>query len=922
MPMQTAFFSKTVEQTVLALKTDLQNGLSGAEVAKRQLEFGPNKLTEKKGKTVWDMFLAQFQDAVVWILIVAAAISGISGFISGAGEDFLEAAVILVLVAINAVLGVRQEFKAEKAMLALAKLAGSKARVIRNGSEQQINAVDLVPGDIVLVEGGDKIPADLRLIQSINLKIDEASLTGESQAVAKNTDALAKNTALGDQKNLAFMNTQATYGRGIGIVIGTGVHTEFGKIANMIQTIEQEKTPLAQKMEVLGGQLAKIVIVIAILILALEIGELLIAHNWVLADIALHEFLEILLIAVALAVAAVPEGLPAVVTITLSNGMGVMAKHNAIIRKMAAVETLGSTNVICTDKTGTLTKNEMVVRTVLVDDQLFSVTGSGYEIAGEIKIGEKKAVTDSQEWQRLLENCFLCNNSHVDAKTKTWLGDPTEICLKVLAHKDDVPIERFKTDYRFVSEVPFESERKRMSVVYEKNGKNQAYCKGSCESVLATSLFELQNDKITPLTEQRRQYWLSKNDELASQGLRVLGFAFKELKANEKNKNELNPEFIESNLIFLGLIGMIDASREGVKEAIRECNDAGIEVKMITGDHKLTAMAIAREIGLWKENSIAVTGPELCAMSDSELDSKIDSIAVMARVSPSDKMRIVSILQKKGKVVAMTGDGINDAPALKKADIGIAMGITGTDVSKEASAMIIQDDHFATIVHAIKEGRRVYDNIKSFVTYLLSANTAEVLLITVAILIGWPVPLLPFHLLWLNLLTDGFPALALGNEKAAKDVMKKKPRPKTEKITDKILPYIVIAGIVGMLVTLYAFSVGYSQGSVEKGRTMAFAALILFELVWVFSCKNPSRTVFNSNPFDNQSLNLAVIASLVLLVLAIHLPVFNALLQTVPLEINDWLLVVLLALPATLLEAGYLEIKKRFGRQAVNIAAA
>lgn len=893
-----AYYNEPVSSVSIAFETSLEKGLSLSKIREHQQEFGANQLTEKKGKSVWQLFVEQFSDAVIWILIFAAIVSAIIG-------DALEAGVILVLVLLNAALGVRQEFKAEKAMEALKKLSAPQATVVREGIQQRLDAKELVPGDLVLLEGGDKVPADLRLAESINLRVSEASLTGESNPVSKIADALQGEIPLAEQKNLVFMNTEVTFGRGSGIVTAIGMQTEFGKIAGMIQRIEQEKTPLAKKMAELGGFLSKLVIGIAIIIFAVELLSELGSVHFVWTAIPVSLVLDLLLVAVALAVAAVPEGLPAVVTITLSSGMQQMARNNAIIRKMAAVETLGSTSVICCDKTGTLTKNEMVARSVWLESRLFEVTGSGYETKGEIRFGSSLALPDSLEWKLFLQNCLLCNNARFDSKNQKWLGDPTEISLVVLAQKIGWSREKLLHDFSFSTELPFESERKRMSVVYQKEKRFFSFCKGSCESVLSVCSSVLENGKIVSLNPAKRKAILQQNDSLAEKGLRVLGFAFKE--------SPQLPSEIESELVFVGLTGMLDAPREGVSEAILECQTAGIEVKMITGDHPLTAKAIASEIGLLKsDHDLIVTGSELEKWSDEELGQKIGSVAVIARASAQDKIRIVSALQKKGKIVAMTGDGINDAPALKKADIGVAMGITGTDVSKEASAMVIQDDHFATIVKAVKEGRRVYDNIKSFVQYLLSANASEVLIIFFGILI-WgisSVPLLPFHLLWINLLTDGLPALALGNEKADKNVMQRKPRASNERITSGMYHFIIIAGLMGLVATLFAFSIGFSSG-IEKARTLAFATLILFELVWVFECKNPNRTVFSSNPFDNRSLNLAVLVSLVLLVVAVHVPVFNVLLQTVPLGLNDWILVALLSLPALFLEEAYNWFAKR-----------
>jgi Ca2+-transporting ATPase len=896
--MAERFYNQSVSELLSDLKTDSSKGLSLFETQERRKQFGFNQLAEKKGRSVWSMFFSQFSDAVIWILIAAAVISAVIG-------DALEAGVILVLVLLNALLGTRQEFKAEKAMDALKKLSAPQATVIREGIQQRVPASELVPGDLVLLEGGDRVPADIRLVESINLRVSEAALTGESNPVSKTIDPLKGEIPLAEQQNMVFMNTGVSFGRGKGIVTATGMQTEFGKIAGLLQGIEQEKTPLAKKMGELGSFLSRLVIGIAAVIFVVELLLELWNVHFFLASVPFSLVINLLLVAVALAVAAVPEGLPAVTTITLSSGMQQMARNNAIIRKMAAVETLGSTSVICCDKTGTLTKNEMTVKSVWLEKELFEITGSGYGAQGEIRFGNSTVSPDSKEWELLAQNCWLCNNARFDSKNQQWMGDPTEISLAVLAQKTGFEREKVLRDFSFENELPFESERKRMSVVYRHQKKFLVFCKGSCESVLSVCSSALENGKTVSLSATKRKEILQHNDSLAGNGMRVLGFAFRE-------SNSL-PSEIEKELVFIGLVGMMDAPREGVSEAVLECQSAGIEVKMITGDHPLTAKAVAQEIGLlYSNHDTVVTGTELTQWSEKELEEKIDSLAVIARASAQDKMRVIAALQKKGKVIAMTGDGINDAPALKKADIGVAMGITGTDVSKEASAMVIQDDHFATIVKAVKEGRRVYDNIKSFVQYLLSANAAEVLVIFFGILV-WgitSVPLLPFHLLWINLLTDGLPALALGNEKADRHVMQRKPRPPGERITDNLLRPIITAGIVGLLVTLTAFSIGFSEG-IEKARTLAFATLVLFELVWVFECKNPNRTVFNSNPFDNRSLNLAVLLSLVLLVLAVHFPFFNVLLQTVPLSLGEWLLVAVLSLPALFVEEAYTRFSKK-----------
>ncbi len=877
--MEEEWHSLSARETAEKLNTDAENGLSGSEAKKRLQEFGYNRLAEKKKKPWLLVFLEQFNNFVVWILIAAAVISFIIwAFFGNQIENLIDAGLIMLIVVINAILGFVQEYRAEKAMEALKKMLAAKAIVVRNGKEEEVNASSLVPGDIVLLREGERIPADIRITESVNLRVDEASLTGESVPVPKHENAIEGKVALGDRKNMAFMNTIASYGRGTGIVVATGMKTEFGKIAGMLQGIEEEETPLMRKLDSLGAFLGKLVIVIAVAMFVLSI---LTTH---------FSPVELFLVSVSLAVAAIPEGLPAIVTITLAFGMNVMARNNAVVRKMSAVETLGSTSVICSDKTGTITKNEMTVTKAVLNEKEITVSGEGYKTEGKLLCNGMDA-EKSKELDLLMKTCVLCNTANIGSgKKEEIIGDPTEIALLVLAAKAGYQKEALEKEAGFLRELPFDSERKRMSVVYEIGGRKLVFCKGSVESVLSACKYYSENGKTMALSGKMKEKFLAENDELAMDGLRILGFAFKELSKGEA----------EHELVFLGMCGMIDAPREEAKEAIRLCEKAGIEVKMVTGDHKLTAIAVAKQVGLMKQDSIAVTGEELDRMSERELEEKIGNIVVFARVSPSHKMRIIDALKKNGMVTAMTGDGVNDAPALKKADIGVAMGITGTDVSKEASEIVITDDNFATIVKAVEEGRKVYSNIKSFVKYLVSANTAEVLVVGSVVLLGplgLPLPLSAVQILWLNLVTDGLPALALGSEKADRDIMAKKPREKSEKITDGIKGTMLAAGIIGAAITLTAFFYGLQAGD-EKAKTMAFITLVFFELVWVFNCRSEDKDVFQMNPLGNKALAAAVLSSVALTLVVLYAPFLQDWFKVTPLSGIDWAIVLVLSASA------------------------
>jgi len=860
------------------LEVNLEKGLSLEEAGKRLERHGKNILEKKKGFNAAKIIMAQFSSVLIWVLIVAALISFWLG-------DEIDAGVILGIIVLNAFLGFRQEFKAEKAMQALERMAVAKAVVLRNGKEQEISSTEIVPGDIIVLREGDKVPADARIIESVNMKTNEAALSGESNPVSKQQEKLSEKMPVADRTNILFTNTTVVFGRGRAIVVATGMKTEFGKISGMIQAIEKGKTPLAKNIDSFGKKLA-----IAILLVCIGIFAIGIASD--------NEIILMFLTSVSLAVAAVPEGLPAVVTITLALGMRTMASKKAVVRKMSAVETLGSTSVICSDKTGTLTKNEMTVKKIQCNGKLFDVTGTGFNATGKILLNEKGiGLEKEKELELLLKTGILCNNAEL--YENSWIGDPTEIALLAAAKKAGMERKELKKGLEFIEELPFDSVRKRMSVVFGSEKEKIVFCKGSVESVLEKSSGIMLNGKILKLDADSRNKMLEQNNALAKKGYRVLGLAFKQ------TEKKLGIKEIESGLVFLGMTAMIDSPRTEAIEALELCRKAGIEVKMITGDHVLTAVAIAKQLGIMRPKTIALEGKDINAMSDSELEAKVSGISVFARVNPEHKLRIVEALQKKGLVVAVTGDGVNDAPALKKSDIGVAMGITGTEVSKEASDLVILDDNFATIVSAINEGRKIFENIKNFVKYLLGTNASEVMLIVFAIILEmifgnaeWPLPLLPVHLLFINLITDGLPAIALGNEPAYRELMSKSPRKKHEGILHNTVPFIFVAGMLGAVMALAAFRIGMASG-ITEARTMAFATLIIFETIIAFNCRS-EKTIFEMDPFGNKSLVIATIVSLGLMLAVINIPMIQLLLSTSFLSMKQWAIVIGLALPAAI----------------------
>ncbi|MBW2985019.1 calcium-translocating P-type ATPase, SERCA-type, partial [Candidatus Woesearchaeota archaeon] len=816
-----------------------EKGLTTKEAEKRVEKYGLNELKEKKKVTPLQIFLAQFKSPIVWVLIVAMVISLLIRIVAADKEAGIDAIVIGFIIVVNAIFGFGQEYKAEKAIEALKKLASLKAIVIRDGEEKQIEAVRLVPGDIIILSTGEKIPADARLIELINLQTQEAALTGESLPVKKELNVFKKEASVADRKNMVFSGTVITNGRGKAIVTGTGMTTEIGKIAKLIQEAKPALTPLQKKLKRLGKLLT--ILVVAISIIVFLVGVL-----------RGHNIKEMFFAAIALAVAAIPEGLPAVVTIALALGVQRMVKRHALIRKLPSVETLGSCNVICSDKTGTLTHNEMTVRKLLTNNEIVNVTGAGYEPEGKFS-------KDPKNFELLLKIGALNNDAkHLKEDNKyKIIGDPTEGCLIVSAKKAGFDTAKLQKECPRTDEIQFSSERKRMTTIHKVNGKRVAYMKGAPDVILNLCHRILINEKARILTGQDRKKILKTNENFASEALRVLGFAYKEL---DKEKDE---EEIESDMIFVGLQGMIDPPRKEVKDSVKECLEAGIKVVMITGDFIGTAEAIAKELGIKGQ---AITGEELEKIKD--LEKRAEDIAIYARVNPEHKMKIIHALKAKGHIVAMTGDGVNDAPALKRADIGIAMGITGTDVSKEASDMILTDDNFTSIVNAVEEGRVIFDNIKKFVFYLLSSNMGEVLTIFIAMLVGFPLPILALQILWINLVTDLFPALALGVDPPEPGIMKMPPRDPKERIMNKkrgMLMFVI--GAIMMLGTLGLFKLYNPETDLRYAQTVAFTVLMMFQMTNVLNCRSEDLSLFRVGVFKNKYL-IAAIASSILLQIA------------------------------------------------------
>ncbi len=866
------WYMEEIEAVEKKLSSSLKRGLGEEEAKKRLHEYGYNEIEQKDRKSVFRMIADQFNDFMIIILIIAAVISGLLG-------EITDSVIILMIVVLNAAMGVVQENKAEQSLAALKKMSAPNAKVLRDGYHDVVPSRLLVPGDIVLLETGDLVPADMRIIEASNLKIEEAALTGESVPVEKDTGPLDQmNIPLGDRVNMGYSGSIVTYGRGRGIVIGTGMNTEVGKIAQMIQSAEEVETPLKKRLQVLGKVLgiAALAICTVIFITGILYGK---------------EIFDMFLIAVSLAVAAIPEGLPAIATIVLAIGVQRMVKRNAIVRRLPSVETLGSATVICSDKTGTLTQNRMTVKRLFFDNSMHDV---------DSVIGDNN---DDKRFRLLVTVGTLCN----DAKLKradaeiTTLGDPTETALVDLGLRAGVNKDQLEAALPRVDEVPFDSKRKLMTTVHRTENGYRVFTKGAVEELLAKSDSILLEEHIIKLEQSHRAMILETNEKMAQGALRVLGMAYRDI---DNLPGKSGEEDYESSLVFVGMVGMIDPPRPEAKKAVDVCKRAGIKPVMITGDHKITALAIAKDLGMLSSDEEAVTGAEVQNMSDDELIERVRRISVYARVSPEHKVRIVKAWQAQGQIVAMTGDGVNDAPALKIADIGAAMGIVGTDVAKEASDMVLTDDNFATVVAAVEEGRTIFANILKSIQFLLSCNVGEILTLFVATMLNWHEPLLPVHILWVNLVTDSLPALALGVDPAEKNIMDRKPRDPKKNIFDRgMIRRIIYQGIMVGALTLTAFVIG-SQRSLEAGRTMAFTVLALSQLVHSFNMRSNRQSIFSMGFGSNRYLLDAVGISALLVFTVLGIPFLSALFKLTALNAGEWTVVAVLMLaPLAVVEA-------------------
>ncbi len=933
-----AWYSLSADEAVAAINSHFERGLTEKEVTKRQEKFGPNQLREAPGRSFWKMLLDQFNQFLVLILIVAAIVSALIGWsqYSRTGEttEFIDAIAIMAIVILNAILGVVQEGRAEQALAALKKMSAPNAQVIRDGHTVTVPSNELVPGDIVILETGNYVPADVRLVESVNLRIDEASLTGESVPVGKDArEVLGEATSIGDRHNMAFMSSLITYGRGRGLVVGTGMDTEIGKIAEMIQSYEEEPTPLQIKLDQLGRTLGVITLVVCGLVgligIVRDTSIGILFSQGVGAYFGIEEtvptLIEMFMVAVSLAIAAVPEGLAAVVTIALALGMQEMVRRHALIRKLPAVETLGSATAICSDKTGTLTQNEMTAVQMYVDRSLLSITGEGYRPNGEFQDSGQPAGLGGYPGMRLLLRAgLLCNDARLeeieDDGSSTWriAGDPTEGAFVVAAAKAGYWRDELSKEYPRLAEIPFDSERKRMTTFHPdpRYGGYVAYMKGAPDIVLGLCHQVLEDGTMRSLTEERRANILHENESLAANALRVLGVAFRPLDAVPDNPR---PETEEQGFTFVGLLGMIDPARPEVAPAIATARQAGIETVMITGDYLNTAVAIGKEIGLLTEGDKSLTGAQVDSMDEDEFTSLVEDVRVYARVSPQHKVKIVEALKTRGHVVAMTGDGVNDAPALKRSNIGVAMGITGTDVSKETADMVLTDDNYASIVSAIEQGRIIYSNIRKFVYYLLSCNMAEVTILFFSMLVGWPLPLIPIQLLVLNLLTDGAPALALGMEKGDPDIMQQRPRAVHEPIINREMVIgIVVQTLAISIAVLTAFQIGMNSG-MEHGRTMAFATLSISELLRAYTSRSERYAVWDIGIFSNKWMQWAVLASLVILLAIIYVPFLDPIFGTTFLTVQDWLIMLpLILIPSIAAEVNKWVLRKISERDLVT----
>lgn len=888
------YYDQEISSVFEELKTS-EEGLSSGEAEKRLKEYGKNELKEKEETSVFRLFLSQFKSILIAILIIASIVSALVG-------ETVDAIVILFTVLLAGVLGFMQEYRAEKAIELLKSLTSPETVVIRDRTEKEIPSTELVPGDIILLQTGDRIPADARIIKEFNLKVDESSLTGESVPVQKNTDALPAATSEADRKNMVYAGTAVAYGRGRAVVTATGMKTSFGELAGLLGTIERSRTPLQKSLDKFGRWIG-----IATLIIVAFVAVLGVFSGFSPFDMFLW--------GVALAVAAIPEALPAVVTVGLGLGVRRMVRRNALVRKLPSVETLGATDVICSDKTGTLTQNKMTVEKIYINEQFLKVTGVGYNPEGKFLNGDSEVPEDEKHLRILLLGAALCNDSNLHEEGNGWkiTGDPTEAALVVAAAKAGFEKSELDLKYPRLAEIPFSSENKRMTTLNKLedgpgsflDSKLVAFSKGAPEVILASCTRIFLEGEIRALTPEQKQAISGQVKDLADQALRVMAFSFRPLEEGfspEKlSSGETPAEKVEEDMVFSGLAGMRDPPREEVKAAIKTCEDAGIKTVMITGDHKITAAAIARELGILKENDLTLTGSELDSLEDSEFEERVERVSVYARVYPAHKLRVVEALKKKGYIVAMTGDGVNDAPALKAADMGIAMGITGTDVSKEASSMILTDDNFASIVSAVEEGRNIFKNIKNFITYGLTAHIGEVLIVLIAIL-GWQIlPLLAVQILWINLITDGLPPMALSVEPPDRGLMKQKPRNVEEGLVTRreIAAGLGLGGLItlqALIILVWALDSGFS---ISKLQTLIFTLIVISLMFNAFNWRSDRYSVFSLGFFTNRSLVYAVLTTVLLQLMVIYVPFLQFAFRTVPLSLSEW--GVILALASTTL---------------------
>ena len=915
--MKASFYCKSIQQTLDELRSDESKGLTACEAEKRLEVNGPNRLKSAKPKSMVVRILAQFKDFLVIILIIAAAISVI------AGDGLKDAIIIMGILIVNMIIGITQENKADNALKELKTMSSPKAKVMRDGVVEKIDSDGVVIGDIIILDTGDYIPADVRIIESMNLRVDESALTGESVPVSKDANVvLDENTELGDRKNLASMGTVVTYGRGVGVVVATGMDTEMGKIATYLDVTDEGNTPLQDKLNGMAKTLGIVCIAACVFIFAVGL-------------LRGMEIIEMLMVSVSLAVAAVPEGIAIVATVILAIGVQKMVKAHTIVKKLRAVETLGSTTVICSDKTGTLTQNKMTVVKVYDTENVYEVTGTGhegitlsclhesstaYEGLGEVVAEGNKAVEDkqatkgkgvaqgtgvtqnkgvTQNIQLMAEIAVLCNDSIYDKQKASIIGDPTEGAMLVFGAKLFIDKEELNRQHHRIGEIPFDSDRKMMSTYNIKGDKIIMNTKGAPDSIISRSTSVIHNGKIIPMTQEMRLKLLMQNEAFAAQALRVLAFAYKEI----ENQNELNHIDVddidigdkdvedkglvdkEEGLIYVGMMCMIDPPREEVKESVAQCHQAGINVKMITGDHKITASAIATELGIMESGQEVLDGSDLNKLDDEQLKEKVKNVNVYARVSPEHKVRIVTAIKENNNIVAMTGDGVNDAPSLKKADIGIAMGITGTDVSKEVADMILTDDNFVSIVKAVEQGRTIYGNIRKVTGYLLACNIGEILIILLAIIFGLPIPLVATQLLFVNLLTDAFPAFALGMEGKESGIMKRQPRNPKEPIINKTMRgSVAFRAIALCIVSLGAFLYGLHFYSYEIAITMCFFTLVASELLISYVSKTEAYTKLKGSLFANKFLNISMLLSMGILFATIYVPFIAELFTVVALR--------------------------------------